>query len=246
MTSLGLATTDYAAGRAGLSLVDAAGRGKRSGASRWRRRAGEVIDGQGGQCLICGGRAALTCHHVLALRDGGTDVRENLIALCASDHTTLHIVERSIPFASRLLLAVVVIFGPSRPVCRFLRLAFPLLVRRGNGFHPAGLRLRRLAASTTCTAVLACMFAAAAFAQAPPSPDTILVVQELRAHERAEADRIAYQVAKQLPRAVAEPDTPRRRLSTMEMRELSEALERYFRVKGARIPVFWSPEGRHD
>jgi hypothetical protein len=124
-------------------------RPKRSSPRRWRRLAHEVIDGQGGQCLICGAEGDLTCHHVVARRDGGTDVRENLIGLCASDHTTLHLVERDIPLRSRLLIAAMVVFGPSPAVCRFLRFVFPLVIRRGVGFHPAGLSLRPLRPART-------------------------------------------------------------------------------------------------
>lgn len=109
----------------------------------WRLLSNEVIDGQGGQCLICGSTSNLTCHHVVARRDGGADSRQNLIVLCATDHTTLHLVERDIPLRARLLIAVMVICGPSPAVCRFLRFMFPLLIRNGIGFHPAGLRLRR-------------------------------------------------------------------------------------------------------
>src|ERR1039458_180750 len=118
-------------------------REKRMSRRAWRRLSNEVIDSQGGgQCLICGDASNLTCHHVVARRDGGTDTRENLIGLCATDHTTLHLVDRDVPFRSRLIIAVMVIFGPSPAFCWFLRFVCPVLVRRGIGFHPAGLRLR--------------------------------------------------------------------------------------------------------
>lgn len=113
---------------------------KRLGSRRWQRLAHEVLDGQGRQCLICGADSYLTCHHIVPRRDGGANVRENLIGLCASDHTTLHLVDRDIPLRSRLLIAAMVVFGPSPAVCRFLRFAFPLLIRRGIGFHPAGIK----------------------------------------------------------------------------------------------------------
>jgi hypothetical protein len=92
-------------------------------------------------------------------------------------------------------------------------------------------------------AVLACMFAAAvaALAQAPPSADTILVFQQREAHERAVAERVAYQVAKQSPRV--EPGAQSRHLSPREMRELSMALETYFH-ENARAPILWAPLDR--
>jgi len=126
-------------GATGFSVVGPI-RPKRLGRRSWRRLANEVVDSQGGQCLMCGARSDLTCHHLRPRRDGGTDVRENLIALCASDHTTLHLLERDIKPASRLLIAAMVIFGPSPSFCRFLRLVFPLW-RGGVGFHPAALKL---------------------------------------------------------------------------------------------------------
>ena len=118
---------------------------KRMNRRAWKLLSNDVIDGQGGQCLICGERGNLTCHHVVPRRDGGVDSRENLIGLCATDHTTLHLVERDVPLRSRLPIAVMVILGPSPAVCRFLRFAFPLLIRSGIGFHPAALRLCRVA-----------------------------------------------------------------------------------------------------
>ncbi len=132
------------------STLAAPVREKRMSRRTWRRLTNQVIDEQGGQCLICGKRAALTCHHVMSRRDGGADVRENLIGLCASDHTALHLVDRDLPLVSRLLIAVMVVFGPSPAVCRFLRLVFPVLVRRGVGFHPA--ELTRLRPRRTATA----------------------------------------------------------------------------------------------
>ena len=229
----------------GLVSVPVQEKRSRSGSWRWRRIANEVIDTQGGQCLICGTRVDLTCHHIRPRRDGGKDTRENLIALCASDHTTLHLIERDLAFLSRLLIAVMVVFGPSEAVCRFLRLVFPLLVRRGTGFHPATLRMRPLRAVAPAAALIACLFitAGATFAQALPSPDTIKLVQEREAHERAVAARIVYQVAKQ-PQKVTEPEAPRPHLSAAETRELMEALNRYFRENAGRVPVFWIPEGR--
>jgi hypothetical protein len=141
-----------------------------------------------------------------------------------------------------------VIFGPSQSVCRFLQMAFPLLVRRGLGFHPASLRLRRLRAGVASGAVLvACLFmaAGATFAQTPPSPETIKVIQERDAHERAVAELIAYQVAKATPpKAAAEPEAPRQHLSPTETRELMAALDAYFKENAGRVPVFWTPEAR--
>jgi hypothetical protein len=89
---------------------------------------------------------------------------------------------------------------------------------------------------------LACSLfsAAAAFTQTLPSPDTIKIVQEREARERALAERIAYQVAKQ-PKPAAVPEAPRRHLSPEEMRELMEALSRYFQENGGRVPIFWEP-----
>ncbi|MGD0500721.1 MAG: HNH endonuclease signature motif containing protein [Bryobacteraceae bacterium] len=118
----------------------------------WRSLSREVIANQGEQCLLCGSSSNLTCHHVVARRDGGPDSRKNLIGLCATDHTTLHLIERDVPLRSRLLIAIMVIFGPSPDVCRFLRFLFPVLIRRDIGFHPAGLRLRWPAAEAPIAA----------------------------------------------------------------------------------------------
>jgi hypothetical protein len=238
MTALGLVSAE-----SGPYVTGPPIRENRMNRRDWRLLSNAVIDGQGGQCLICGDTSNLTCHHVVARRNGGADSPENLLGLCATDHTTLHLVDRDVPFRSRLIIAVMVIFGPCPAVCRFMRLMFPFLIRQGIGFHPAGLRLRRCAATATM-AVLACLYTATtALAQAPPSPDAILVVQEREAHERAVAERVAYQVSKQLPRAVVQPEAPRRHLSPTEVSKLATALEAYFRVNGGRVPIFWTPEG---
>jgi len=138
VTALGLMSTE-----GGFYAINPPVREKRMNRRAWRVLANEVVDSQNGQCLICGDTGNLTCHHVVARRDRGADSRENLIGLCATDHTTLHLIERDMPFRSRLLIAVMVIFGPSPAFCRFLRFAFPLMVRAGIGFHPAALRLCR-------------------------------------------------------------------------------------------------------
>jgi hypothetical protein len=119
-------------------------RRKRLSPKQWRRLSNGVLDGQGGQCLICGETGNFTCHHVIPLHRGGVDTRENLIGLCGTCHTTLHLLERGVSLRSRLLIAAMAVFYPTPGFCKFLRLAFPLLIRRGIGFHPASLRLRPL------------------------------------------------------------------------------------------------------
>ncbi len=75
------------------------------------------------------------------------------------------------------------------------------------------------------------------------NPDRIKVVQEREAHERAVAERIEYQLAKQ-PKPVAQPAPPPRHLSAQEMKELCEALDRYFREHHGQVPILWTPTAR--
>ena len=221
----------------------------RNGGKRWAVRRENVKDRQNRQCLFCGRyssrRLNLEIHHVKKIEHGGTDALLNLVAVCHACHRFVHNVEREMPFMSRLILILQIIRPESLLIAWVSRLLFARFLRSAGAttFHPAALALRP--AGANCAAVLACLFAAAvaAFAQVPPSPDTIRVVQEREAHERAVAERIAYQVAKQPPKAVAEPEAPRRHLSPTETRELMEALDRYFR-ENARVPVFWTPGAR--
>jgi hypothetical protein len=87
---------------------------------------------------------------------------------------------------------------------------------------------------------VACLFivAVAAFAQVPPDAATILLAREREAHERAVAARIEYQIAKQ-PKPVAAPEPAPRKLSAAEVQQLRDALDRYFRENGGRVPIFW-------
>ena len=75
------------------------------------------------------------------------------------------------------------------------------------------------------------------------NPDRIKAVQEREAHERAVAERIEYQLAQQ-PKPVAQPAPPVRHLSAKEMKELCEALDRYFREHPGQVPIFWTPPAR--
>jgi len=79
--------------------------------------------------------------------------------------------------------------------------------------------------------------AASVFGQDLPSADTIRLVQEREAHERAVAARIEYQIAKQ-PKPCAEPEPAPRHLSAEEMQQLRNALDRYFRENSGRVPIF--------
>jgi hypothetical protein len=158
----------------------------------------------------------------------------------------IHDIERDASLVSRLILILNIIGPESMLIAWVSRFLFARFLRSGGtAFHPADLAFRP--AVVNAVAVLACMFAAAvaAFAQAPPDADTILIVQQREAHERAVAARVAYQMAKQPPpKVVIEPETPRRHLSPTETGELATALERYFQVNGGRVPIFWTPGAR--
>jgi hypothetical protein len=84
---------------------------------------------------------------------------------------------------------------------------------------------------------------AAANAEPLPSSDAIKAIQERGARERAAAERIAYQVARQ-PGPAPAPAPPPRQLSPEERQQFYDALDRYFRENPGRIPIFWTPPGR--
>ena len=52
-----------------------------------RRR---VFDRDGWRCGNCGRAAALECHHVIPLMDGGTNVVANLASVCRDCHILAH------------------------------------------------------------------------------------------------------------------------------------------------------------
>jgi len=85
--------------------------------------------------------------------------------------------------------------------------------------------------------VLALLVGKAMFGQDLPSADTIRLVQEREAHERAVAARIEYQIAQQ-PKPIAAPEPAPRHLSAEEMQQLCIALDRYFRENAGRVPIF--------
>jgi hypothetical protein len=238
MIALGLSTECGA-----VSIDGAAAVPHRNGDKRWHARKDSVRHSQNLQCLVCGQHLSLEIHHVRKIAHGGTDALRNLVAVCHIDHRLIHDIERETSLVSRLILILSIIGPESLLVAWASRFLFARFLRSsGTAFNPAELAFRP--ARVNAVAVLACMCAAAvaAFAQAPHSPDAILVVQEREAHERAVAGRVAYQAAKQSPKAVVEPEAPRRHLSPAEVSELSECLERYFRENvGGRVPVFWSP-----
>jgi hypothetical protein len=152
------------------------------------------------------------------------------------------------PAVSRLILILQVLWPESLLIAwvsRFLFARF-LYSPAGSSFHPAALALRP--ASATCTAVLACLFAAAFTVSAQdmplPNPAILTIQAEAQGRERAVARQIDYQVAKATPpKAAAEPKAPRH-LTPMEVRELMAALDAYFREHAGRVPVFWTPEAR--
>jgi hypothetical protein len=82
--------------------------------------------------------------------------------------------------------------------------------------------------------------ATSVFGQSLPSADTIRLVQEREAHERAVAARIEYQIRKQ-PKPVAAPEPAPRKLSAEEVQQLRDALDRYFRENCGRVPILWAP-----
>ena len=241
MIALGLSTECGAVSIGGAAAVP-----HWNGGKRWHARKDSVRHSQNLQCLVCGQHLSLEIHHVRKIAHGGTDALRNLVGVCHIDHRLIHDIERDTSLVSRLILILNIIAPESLLVAWASRFLFARFLRSGGtAFHPAALVFRP--AGINAVAVLACMFAAAvaAFAQAPPSADTILMVQEREAHERATSAKVAYQMAKQPPpKAVVEPETPRRHLSPTETRELSEALERYFRENGGRVPVFWIPGTR--
>lgn len=72
-----------------------------------------------------------------------------------------------------------------------------------------------------------------------PSADSIRMVQEREARERAMARRIEYQLLR--ASSTEKPQAPPvRHLSAEEMRQLRDAMDRYFRENG-RIPILWTP-----
>ncbi len=75
------------------------------------------------------------------------------------------------------------------------------------------------------------------------NPDRIKAVQEREAHERAVAERIEYQLAQQ-PKPAPKPAPPVRHLSRKEIKELREALDRYFREHPGQVPILWTPPAR--
>jgi hypothetical protein len=122
----------------------------RNGSARWARRKENIKDRQNRQCLFCGRGEAkyrkLEIHHVKKQEHGGTDARRNVLAACPACHRLIHNVERNMPFAARLNLALQVLRPESilvTWVCRMLFRAF-LNSAEASGFHPAALLLRPL------------------------------------------------------------------------------------------------------
>jgi hypothetical protein len=101
--------------------------------------------------------------------------------------------------------------------------------------------MKRLFVSLATILALAC----AAFAENPSLPDsnTIKVVQEREARERAVARRIEYQMSKQ-PQPAPVPVPPQRTLSPEEQQQLRDAVDRYIRNRPERVPVLWTPPAR--
>ena len=97
------------------------------------------------------------------------------------------------------------------------------------------------------TTILACLFAAAFTVSAQdmplPNPAVLTIQAEAQERERAIARQMDYQVTKATQKPRAEPEAPRH-LSPTETRELTEALDRYFRDNAGRVPVFWTPGTR--
>jgi hypothetical protein len=181
---------------------------------------------------------------VRKIEHGGTEALRNLVAVCHACHKFTHNVERDMPAVSRLILVLQVLWPESLLIAwvsRFLFARF-LYSPAGSTFHPAALALR-----PACTAVIACLFAAAFTVSAQemplPNPAILKLQAEAQERERATARRIDYQVTKQPPKAAAEPEAPRH-LSPRESRELVEALDRYFRENAGRVPLFWTPGAR--
>jgi hypothetical protein len=91
--------------------------------------------------------------------------------------------------------------------------------------------------------ILALAYAAVAENPSLLDSNTIKVVQEREARERAVARRIEYQIAKQ-PQPAPVPAPPQRTLSSEEQRQLRDAVDRYIRNKPGRVPVLWTPPAR--
>ncbi len=125
----------------------------RNGSQKWARRKENVKDRQNRQCLFCGRGEAkyrkLEIHHAKKQEHGGTDALRNVLAACPACHRLIHNVERSMPFAARLSLALQVLRPESALVtflCRVLFRGF-LNSAEDSGFHPAALVLRPLRAT---------------------------------------------------------------------------------------------------
>jgi hypothetical protein len=50
----------------------------------WKRIAKEARRRGGNECAVCGSRGRLIVHHKRARKEGGPDVQENFVLLCAS------------------------------------------------------------------------------------------------------------------------------------------------------------------
>ena len=49
-----------------------------------------IVERDDNQCQKCGAEKKLGIHHVVSLREGGTNDPDNLVTLCRSCHMTLH------------------------------------------------------------------------------------------------------------------------------------------------------------
>lgn len=52
----------------------------------WVQITKKVFNRDGYKCIICGYSKHLSCHHILAVKKGGTDKENNLITLCPNCH----------------------------------------------------------------------------------------------------------------------------------------------------------------
>lgn len=50
----------------------------------------QILSRQNGKCFICGSREFLEVHHIVHLKDGGTNHPNNLQALCRKCHLKQH------------------------------------------------------------------------------------------------------------------------------------------------------------
>lgn len=63
--------------------------------SRWQTLRKQVRQRDGNRCVVCGATQRLSVHHVTAAVDGGKDVLDNLVTLCATHHSRADAARRS-------------------------------------------------------------------------------------------------------------------------------------------------------